>query len=516
LTPDPLRFRGRCAKGRPRAALFVVGAALAAAGFATEAPLVARWRGGELTLARFHDLYDSQGTALLAGGERLRTEVAKAVFREIEGARALTLGLDRDPDLLADLAAWRTRRLAGLARKQIGLTTAPTSEEIALAWSTRHREILPVVTAVDFDVLFVRCPLRARARPACEERLRGLRARIARGEAFEALAAEEKTFSGPANGSFSNVALGSLMVDLAVAAATLPVGEISAPLPTPSGLFTLRVSRRGERPPLALAAIEPLVRNFLFAERERQAVAILPAPAGQADSPEARLAAYAAAAGLDKSASFLADEARQRSWLLADAAFERDPEQAPRPETIRAAIEAEPSRWRRPDLRLAVIDARGDRLERRAALENAARLADELDGASAETSTHHADTARLFDLVEQRPAGEPPVALRTLDGVDTATLDPLLVETLAKLSPGGWGGPVPVARLDGGKVERDRAAPGADYDGLAFVLLRSYSPADEAAVAETLQRATRAQMGGSVASFMAQFGAARGVELLVP
>ncbi len=512
MARTPLRSCKRCAKGRPLAALFVVGATLASAALATLAtlatdpPLIARWRGGELTLARFHDHYDPQGTALLAGGDRLRTEVAKAVFREIESARALAQGLDRDPAFLTDLAAWRTRQLAGLARSALAPASAPTPEEIAAAWSARAQEILPPVAEVDIDVLFVRCPLRASARPACAERLRGLLARLAQGEPFATVAAEEKERSGPANGSFTQVALGSLMSDLAAAAATLPVGEISGPLPSPNALFALRVLRRGERPLPALAAVEPLVRKFLLVERERTAVADLPLPNGQEDTPESRLAAHAVATGLDHSASFLVDEERQRSWLLADAAFLRDPEQAPRPEAIRAAIAAEPTRWRRAHLELAVVDARGDRAT---GLATAARAADRLAGS--------ADVAPTFAGL---PALEAGVALRTLDAVDLATLDPLLAATAGKLQPGEWGGPVPLAHLDGAKVERPRAssggATGADYEGLALVLLRSWAPADEAAVATAQRREARAQLGSSIAAFMAQFGEARGVEILVP
>jgi hypothetical protein len=478
---------------------------LASGAVASEGPLVARWRGGELTLARFHEIYDPHGTALLAGGERLRSEVAKAVFREIEGARGLALGLDRDPALEAELAAWRTRHLAGLARAKLGLGTRPEPEEVALAWSARWREILPPATEVDLEVLFVRCALRASARLACEERLRNLLARLAQGEAFAAIALEEKALSGAANGSFPGVALGSLMIDLATAAATLPVQELSGPIASPAGLFAVRVLRRGERPAPELSAVEPLVRQFLLAERERPPIAGLPAPAGEEDTPENRLAAFAVASGLDRSATFRAEQERQQGWLLADAAFLRDPEQAPRPETIQAAIRAEPERWRRAHLELAVVDATGGPEARRRALVTAALLADRLSEPT---------TAERF--FAGSPVSEPAVTRRTLAAVDPATLDPLLAETVAKLAPGSWGGPVPVARLDGMKDERKRQVSGAGYEGLAWVRLHSWAPAEETAVALAWRRATRAQMSASAAAFMDLFGKARGVELLVP
>ena len=472
---------------------------------AADEPVVARWRGGELTLARFHDIYDPSGTALLAGGERLRTEVAKAVFREIQGARGLALGLDRDPALRADLAAWRTRRLAALARGQLGLGTPATREELALAWNARKREILPPATEVDLEVLFVRCLLRTSARLVCEERLRQLVDRLTQGESFAAIASEERALSGPANGSFPKVALGSLMVDLATAAATLPLQELSPPIPAPTGLFAVRVLRRSERAAPELAAVEPVVRQFLLAERERTAVAALPAPQDQEDSAENRLAAFAVAAGLDRAATFRAEEERQRGWLLADAAFLHYPEEAPHPDAIQSAVRAEPARWRRPNFELAVVDATGGPDARRGALAAAARLTDQLSEA--------ADSGKFFASL---PAREPAVRLRTLTAVDPATLDPLLTEAVATLTPEGWAGPVPVARLDGMKDDRQRTTSGADYAGLAWARLLSWAKVDETAVALASRRAIRAQMGASVAAFMELFGEAQGVELLVP
>ncbi len=476
--------------------------------------ILARWRGGELSQARFEARYDEQGRALAQGGEALRSQVCKAVYREIYAQRGLAAGLDRDPEVAAELARWRTEALA----RRYEQRHFSLSLDDATLQALYRRDLARDYTsppAVSLDVLFVRCGLAATERASCRERMEELSARLAASpDAFPQLLTEERARSGKANGHFDRFSLSRLAPELRRAAAELPLGEVSAPIESLLGWYRLRVTERAPAQPLTYEQVAPAVRRKAAEEaiarwHESEVTALrgrlaekLPTTA----TTDEVLAAAAVAEGFDREPDFLDRAADHRDWVLADAAFLRHAEVLPSEPELAAQLEQQAERYRRWRLTLATLplgadlDATLARAERvAAALREAKAPAEELRQLAATLPELHVEEVGPVTAAELRER-----SVR-------------LADLLPGLQPGSWQGPVPIAwrqlpPLDAAHSEDGtEAAPSLLFVSVAEARL----PPLETVRTELLQ-AQRSRLGAGIESFLAVLEPVWGVELLVP
>lgn len=214
---------------------------------ASSPAVVARWHGGELSRDVFHARYDPDGRAAAQGGWRLDEAISKAVFQEIYVERAKALGLDRSPELASELSSWRERNLAAAWRRahQPDFAAAATPEVVRAYYAEHAQSLYLAAGRLDIEVLFLKCSLRTSERAACREHAAGLDARLAAGETFAALVAEQRRQGSTASGHFPDFRLGELTTDLETVVAATEVGALTPWVEMPHGLFRFHVLAHG-------------------------------------------------------------------------------------------------------------------------------------------------------------------------------------------------------------------------------------------------------------------------------
>lgn len=481
----------------------------ATTGAEPSAPVVARWRGGELTQELFHSRYDTEGQALARGGSSLDEALCKAVFQEIYVERALSLGLDRSAEVVAELASWRERNLAAAWRRahQPDFAAAASPEALRAFWAERAETTYRSAGQADAEVLFLKCNLRPAERAACREEAVRLDVRLAGGEPFSALVAEAKQRGSEASGRFTDLQIGGLIDELAMAVASTPVGQLSAWVEMPHGLFRFHVLGRTAPAPHPFEQIEGQVRLDFIEEKARIWLEEQKARLGVSPDAAAEpiLAAAAIREGLDREPAFRLKEESFRSWLLADEAFYRDEQLWPTAEQLSAARRSEGEKLARLRLLVAILPTQADRMT---ALANAGRLAEQL--ASAE---------RPLELLAQVPERFPGARLEQLELLKHEELRPLplLYEATQGLRAGSWRGPVPlpVAAIAPALTARSYG-PARSYKALTFIGVLAREEPSEDELRRELMRQLRWQLSGGADTFLDALGARWQIELLPP
>jgi hypothetical protein len=472
--------------------------------------VLARWRGGELTRQTFRELYDRDGDVLAGGGERLQIRICKASYTEVYYHRALALGLDRQPEHLAEMADFRHRRLASLYRKRHPPKNAgEVSQEALKAEYASRLEDFTTPAEADLDVLFVGCE---GDRQGCRQRMATLRERLAGGEALASLIVEEKVRSGAANGTFRQVALEQLAKELRGAVAATAPGSFTPVVETPIGLFWVKVLRRQAPELLPFDRFERQIRNQLSRrqlahEKELQVTALrqkygagLSAKAEEAPDEESLFVAAARAEDLDQDPELQLAVKDFSRFALADRAFYLDKEILPSDEELVRQLN-EPqnaARYRELSLLLAVIPPQA---ERYAALRQARELAGELAVAPdpAALLRHRGEEDPRLQIQQLGP-----LTLRQLQRQYSA-----LPKPAAELNVGQWQGPFKYEHTPPGE-------PDSMLTGLAFLLLEATRDPTFDELRQDLLKDFRGRLASSLDSFYVTFGHRWGLEVLPP
>jgi len=115
--------------------------------------------------------------------------------------------------------------------------------------------------------------LQVRAAPGARERIEALRARLEKGEAFDALARRESDHpTRPWGGAMDPVARGQLTGPLEAAAFGLQRGELSGVVEAPGGLYVLKLEERMPEATVPFAAARERIREHLAQDRGREAL----------------------------------------------------------------------------------------------------------------------------------------------------------------------------------------------------------------------------------------------------
>lgn len=437
--------------------------------------VVSSWRGGALTLERFIAVYDPEMRVIAAGGPSLREAICKATYREIYAPRARQEGLGRDPVYLAELDEWRRKRLSSLyvERNRPDLSGALTEEKLREFYEETKGDSYTSSGSVDLEVLFLRCTEDEAERTECEERMTGSRARLKNGEAFQTVIVEEKARSGNANGVFKRLAMKSLTPDLAEIASELPVGEYSAVIETPIGLYLLRVSGRTPPGPMPYSQVERHVRQEaakaalarwreLEVSRLRDSLGDGEPLDGDADEV---LAVAAMVQGLDEDPDFVSAEWNWSSWELANRGLFADREVMPSDEEIQRQLEDDPVVSRRFCRYTAVVAVIGAGNGRYRMIEEVERVSEALGEADDPASILMA--AGLAEpLLDVFPIAD-------ADASDLKRFDRHLAECAVGLENGGWCGPIPIPTpRDLPEDFQDRFGLGTLPTGAAFLALK--------------------------------------------
>ncbi|MDH3320651.1 MAG: peptidylprolyl isomerase [Betaproteobacteria bacterium] len=113
--------------------------------------------------------------------------------------------------------------------------------------------------------------LQVRAAPGARERIEALRARLAKGEDFDALARRESDHpTRPWGGALDPVSRGALPAPLDAAAFGLQPGELSPVVEAPDGLYVLRLEERLAAVTVPLEAARERIREHLAQARGRE------------------------------------------------------------------------------------------------------------------------------------------------------------------------------------------------------------------------------------------------------
>lgn len=115
--------------------------------------------------------------------------------------------------------------------------------------------------------------LQVRAAPGARERIEALRARLEKGEEFDALARRESDHpTRPWGGAMDPVARGQLAGPLGAAAFALQPGELSGVVEAPDGLYVLKLEERMPEATVPFAAARERIREHLAQGRGREAL----------------------------------------------------------------------------------------------------------------------------------------------------------------------------------------------------------------------------------------------------
>jgi len=407
--------------------------------------VLARWNGGELTQSRFVGTLDPDGEALRRGGDYLEKQVCKAVFQAIYGELARENGLAASEVFVKALDDWREEKLAARYQRQhLPPKSRLVSETDVLRSYDENRDRLYTSSgAADIAVLFVRCGEESSVRAGCRDKMEAYRRRALTDDStLGVLIAEERELSGQANGTFRDVPLTSLADELVEAILHTPAGFSTPVIETPAGLFWLRVLNRTDPAQVPFEKVEEHVRQIV----QRDAVKGWRAAAAaglrdQLDLPETAsetecLAAAAIVEGLDREATFLAEERVFKAWRLADLAFFEDSEILPTDTEIAAQIRRPEmnSKYRLFDVDLLVVRVGTDRYE---ALE------------SAEAVSRALTKGELPEAIAASETGIEGVGLNRLSAVGADELhriSRLLAEGVIDSEDGSWFGPLSYPR----------------------------------------------------------------------
>lgn len=179
-------------------------------------------------------------------------------------------GLDRDPDVVAQLDMMLQNLLASAMLQRIEASVELTDEQL-LALYEQQKADFETTSARHILVAFVGSPAAQPGKPELTEqqaleKAEALRARVAAGESFEDLAKAESddTGSGANGGALGEFGRGRMVAEFEDAAFTTPVGQLSPVFRTQFGYHFVRVDERGITP------FEEMKEQLAATERRRK------------------------------------------------------------------------------------------------------------------------------------------------------------------------------------------------------------------------------------------------------
>jgi len=465
--------------------------------------VLARWRGGELTRETLTAGHPQAEEALVQGGGLLRDTLLKAVYIEIYHNLALKMGLDRDPEIVADLNRRRERKLAALyrAKYQPDLALEISEEDLRAYYQLQLAEFT-TPGEVDFEALFVRCGERLLERDPCRHRMASLKSRVESGSEFNEVIAEERARSGPANGSFSKVAPNQLAAELRQGLEATPEGAFSPVIETRIGLFWTRVLRRATSVQVPFESAERRIRRLLAAEKvekweeeERDRLKQRLGNRSDNESLEHLFAAAARAEGLDREPGEVAKEGLARRWRLANEAFYRDPGSLPSDEELARHLEQPRTAGRYQQYRVLLAVIRDK--DRSAAIARASEVRAEMKSSTEPGSV----LRRLAENDLEISVDElGPLTFGALRRRHRA-----VSEIVEKLEPGNWKGPFAFA----GPVDNDPVTRPA------FVVFESVAAATVEQARQGLYKEFRSRLSGDVNLYGKTLGSRWDLEFVV-
>jgi parvulin-like peptidyl-prolyl isomerase len=401
-------------------------------------PVVATYRGGEIRASELEAWKRFQGIVDRPEGtprRRMDAVESLALLRSLYAA-ALAAGLDRDPEVAAEIEAQVDARLAAALRRAVVAEVEVPPAEVD-AYLAAHAAERQWPERRQLSYVWKKVPPGGDPE-ATRTEVEAIHARVLAGADFAALARAESDSLPTRNrgGRLGIARPGQLPEALDAALFALEEGGVSEVLPAGEGFAFLRCDRIFPSRVLGEEEARKRVVPYLRRPRAEAAWAELVASLGadgQAPDREARLAAEGRRRGLDRKPQLAQELELARAKVLAMAEQERRvavlvPE--PTEADLRAHLAAHPSAFQTPErYRLAVLWLRYDRDN---AAERYGRLARAVDA----IRVGNLGFAQAAAEVSQHPKAAPDGEIGWRTRPEVAALGPVALRAVQALAPG--------------------------------------------------------------------------------
>jgi peptidyl-prolyl cis-trans isomerase C len=194
------------------------------------------------------------------GKEKFLDEIVK---KDILYQEALKKGIDKDPDFKSRLGEFKKLTLASMLLEKEIMSKDKVSDQDVKDYYNKHKEEFATTSQIRASHILVKT----------EEEANKVLARLKKGEKFEELAKKESldTASAANGGDIGYFSRGQLVPEFEKAAASLKVGELSAPVKTAYGYHIIKVTDKKAGPVLEFDRVKDIIAQRLSGERQKAA-----------------------------------------------------------------------------------------------------------------------------------------------------------------------------------------------------------------------------------------------------
>jgi peptidyl-prolyl cis-trans isomerase C len=195
-----------------------------------------------------------------AGREKFLDEVIK---KDILYQEALKKGIDKDPDFKSKLEEFKKLTLASMLLEKEIMSKDKVSDQEVKDYYDKHKEEFTTTSQIRASHILVKTEAKANE----------VLARLKKGEKFEEIARKESLDAKSAanGGDIGYFSRGMLVPEFERAAASLKVGELSAPVKTPYGYHIIKVTDKKAGPVIEFDRVKDVIFQRLSGERQKAA-----------------------------------------------------------------------------------------------------------------------------------------------------------------------------------------------------------------------------------------------------
>ncbi len=194
------------------------------------------------------------------GREKFLDEVIK---KDILYQEAIKKGVDKDPDFKSRLEEFRKLTLASMLLEKEIMSKQKVSDQEVKDYYNKHKEEFTTTSQIKASHILVKT----------EEEANKVLARLKKGEKFEDIARKESLDKASAanGGDVGYFSRGQLVPEFEKAAASLKVGELSAPVKTAYGYHIIKVTDKKAGPVLEFDRVKDIIAQRLSGEKQKAA-----------------------------------------------------------------------------------------------------------------------------------------------------------------------------------------------------------------------------------------------------
>ncbi|MGE5299415.1 MAG: peptidylprolyl isomerase, partial [Acidobacteriota bacterium] len=195
-----------------------------------------------------------------SGKEKFLDEIIK---KDILYQEALKKGIDKDPGFKSKLEEFRKLTLASMLLEKEIMTKGKPSDQDVKDYYNKHKEEFATTSQIRASHILVKT----------EDEANKVLARLKKGEKFEDIAKKESLDKGSAanGGDIGYFSRGQLVPEFERAAASLKVGELSAPVKTAYGYHIIKVTDKKAGPVLEFDRVKDIIAQRLSGEKQKAA-----------------------------------------------------------------------------------------------------------------------------------------------------------------------------------------------------------------------------------------------------